>query len=377
MNGYQSTLRHERPAVARGARGLSVGVLAAVTAAAGRELCWGLRGVSRELDHWKGLAERIPDPALRADAVGSLEDKRYYTDGAGLFWILPRRRSPELLALLVAYQTIANYLDYASERGVGHRGAPAGGLMLALVDAVDVDGPLRDYYADHPWSGDGGYLASLVTRCRTACAALPRYDSARPLLLREARRGVALELCHDPDGRRRDAALHAFARREFPPTDDVSWYEQAGSATSLLGVIVLLALAAEPDGAERELQDVADVYIPWAGALSLMLDSYVDQDDDARTGAWSAVAWYGDPDAARERLAALTGRVLRDVARLPRGNRHVVIVSTMLAMYLTSDRAAAGSMAGPTRELLRAGGPLVRGLAPVLRGWRRFYGQRE
>src|ERR1044071_6039016 len=141
----------------------------AVVAGAGRQLTWGLGGVRDELRGWRSLARRIPDPVLRADALASLE-KRYYVDGAALFWILPARRDRELLALLVAYQTIANYLDCASERGAAHRGAPGKSLMLALVDAVDVGGLAHDYYADHPWSDDGGYLAALVERCRRACA---------------------------------------------------------------------------------------------------------------------------------------------------------------------------------------------------------------
>jgi tetraprenyl-beta-curcumene synthase len=377
MNDYRSTLRWRSAVKADGTAGLSPGVLAALVVAVGRELRWGVRGVSRELRHWKALAEQIPDPRLRADAVGSLEDKRYYTEGAGMFWILPARRSPELLVLLVAYQTIANYIDYASERGAAHRGGPAGGLLRALVDAVDPDAPLDDYYAGHPWSDDGGYLAALVLRCRTACAALPRYHVARPLLLREARRAIALELCHDPDDLRRDAALRALALREFRPADDVTWFEQAGSATSLLGVIVLLALAAEPVGDDHEFDAVIDAYIPWVGTLSLMLDSYIDQDDDARTASWSAVAYYPDPDAACARIAVLIRRVLADASRLPRGDRHVVIVSAMLAMYLTSDRATAGSMRGATPALLGASGQLTRRLVPVVRAWRLFYRQRE
>src|SRR5689334_18947032 len=102
--------------------------LRAVATGAGRELRWGLSGVSREAHRWRARAEQIPDPTLRADALGALADKRYYIDGAALFWILPTRRSTDLLSLLATYQTIANYLDYASERGAAARGACGGNL---------------------------------------------------------------------------------------------------------------------------------------------------------------------------------------------------------------------------------------------------------
>jgi tetraprenyl-beta-curcumene synthase len=342
-----------------------------------RELRWGLSGVRREVHRWRGLATQIPDPALRADALGSLADKRYYVDGAALFWTLPSRRADELLSLLVAFQTIANYLDYTSERGAEHRGATAESLMFALVDAVDVGAPLRDYYADHPWTDDGGYLRQLVLFCQHACARLPRYEQARSRLICEARRGHALELSHDPEPARRDAALERFAAEEFGPVAGASWFELAGAATSLLAVIVQLALAADETTTDADLNAALDLYRPWVGALSVMLDSYLDQAQDAETGDWSAIAYYPDQQTANRRIAALMERALRDAAQLRHGQRHVLILATMIAMYLTGDGATSGSVAARTRDLRRAGGPLTTTLIPVLRCWRVVYGQRR
>jgi tetraprenyl-beta-curcumene synthase len=356
---------------------LSLGTLRALGRGAARELRWGLVGVSREVHRWRALAAQIPDPVLRADALGSLADKRNYTDGAALFWILPSCRNDELLALLVAFQTMANYLDAASERGAEHRGASAGCLMVALVDAVDVGAPLHDYYADHPWTDDGGFLVALVLCCRSACMSLPRYWHARPLLLREARRGRALELCHDPEPRRRDEALEAFAHREFAPVRGTSWFELAGGASSLLAVIVLLALAADETSTDHDLHAVLDVYHAWAAPLGLILDSYIDQVEDAEARGWSAIAYYPDAQFAQRRIAVLINRALRDAARLRHGERHTLIIAMMIAMYLTSDSATSAPLADSTRQLRRAGGPLTRVLVPVLRCWRVLYQQRR
>jgi tetraprenyl-beta-curcumene synthase len=356
---------------------LRVATVVALAAGAARELRWGLVGVNREVHHWRALAMQIPDPLLRADAVGSLAEKRYYIDGAALFWTLPSHRNDELLALLVAYQTMADYLDVASERGAEHRGsASPGSLMLSLVDAVDVDAPLHDYYADHPWTDDGGYLRALVLRCRKACLSLPRYRQARPLLLREARRGHALELCHDPDPRRRDEALRAFADREFGTVAAASWFELAGNATSLLGVLALMALAGDATGTDEDLHAAVDLYCPWVGALSTMLDSYIDQADDAQSRRWSAIAYYPNSENAERRIALLMDKVLRDAGQLRHGQRHALIVAMMIAMFLTSDSATSAPFATSTRQLRRAGGPLTMVLVPVLRCWRILYRQR-
>jgi tetraprenyl-beta-curcumene synthase len=354
----------------------AVQIACALTFGTARELCWGLAGVRREVRRWRGLAAQIPDPVLRADALDSLADKRYYLDGAAFFWTLPSRRVDGLLQLLVAYQTIANYLDYASERGAEHRGASGGSLMLALVDAVDVEAPLHDYYAEHPWTDDGGYLRQLVLSCQSSCLALPHYRQARPLLISEARRGYALELCHDPDPRRRDAAL-ARLSVDFGTVPGVSWFELAGSATSLLAVIVLLAVAADETSTDGDLHAAVNVYRPWVGALSLMLDSYIDEVEDAETGSWSAIAYYPDEQLAVERIAVFMGRALRGAAQLRNGHRHVLVIATMIAMYLSSDNATSGRNAWSTRRLRRAGGWLTIVLVPILRCWRVLYRQRR
>lgn len=344
--------------------------------AASRELGWGLAAVRAEIRHCRSLASMIPDPVIRADALNSLDEKRYYTYGAALFWILPDRRSTALLRLLATYQSIANFLDYASERGAAERGIAGGNLMLALVDAVDLNSPLSDYYTEHPWRDDGGFVRALVLRCRRACAELPRYDLAQPLLRREALRAEALELCHDPEPGRRDAALLALAGRQFEADREMTWFEQTGSATSLLTVIVLLALAAEPTTTRRELDAAASTYGRWVGTLSVLLDSYFDQADDEAAGAFSAIASYPSPEAALKRMAAVTRRALAECARLHRGTRHAFIVSMMVAMYLTSDNAASSDRRADRSEVRRAAGLVVALLLPILRSWRIAYGQR-
>jgi tetraprenyl-beta-curcumene synthase len=128
----------------------------ALLVAATRELLWGLPAVSRELNAWRVRAEAIPAEPIREDALDSIEHKRDHAEGAALFWILPNHRDPRLLRLLVAYQTIWDFLDNLSERDTGE--ANGRQLHLALVEALEPGSPISDYYRHHPWKDDGGYL---------------------------------------------------------------------------------------------------------------------------------------------------------------------------------------------------------------------------
>src|ERR1700734_4377112 len=105
------------PGAFKDASYVSLGQTKALVGAVARELCWGLRAVSREVEVWRGRAATIPDHTLRQDALSSLESKRGNTDGAALFWTLPDRRRPQLLRLLVTYEIMCDFLDNVSERG--------------------------------------------------------------------------------------------------------------------------------------------------------------------------------------------------------------------------------------------------------------------
>jgi hypothetical protein len=351
---------------------LSPRQLHAVGAGAARELGWGLRAVRTEVAEWRTRALAISDPATRHQALEALADKRPLLDGAAFFWILPDRRCPELLRLLVAFQALANYHDHASERAGQGLGGP-GSSMGALLEVVDLDRPLTGY-GDESTADAGAYLRALARVCRSGCCALPSYRKARPLLLRHVHRARSLDLEHDPEPARRVQRLRCFADDEFGERPDAAWWELTAGAASMLTAIVLLALAADEQTTDDDLLHAAEAYT-WVASASAFLDNYVDQRDDAASGAHNYLTYYPAGDEAVRRIAALIERSLREAAALRHGNRHVVIVASMTALYLSSDSARSRPLRDGTRELAASGGALTRLLIPILRGWRLAYGE--
>jgi tetraprenyl-beta-curcumene synthase len=342
-----------------------------------RELLWGLRAVSREMEPWRRRAMAIPDPSIRADALSALAGKRTHAEGAALFWILPRRRKPCLLRLLVDYQVLWDFLDDVSERGALAGTSDGSGLYTALIDALDVGGPVHDYYRLHPWREDGGYLAALVEACRSGCALLPAYDEVRPVLRRETTRALVLGVNHDLDPGGRDATLRRWAEREYPSLVQASWFELTSAASASLTVHAILALAAEARCRREEVEGVYCAYFPWISALGTMLDSYVDRAEDAAGGGHVYIEHYCTEEVGVRRVRELVGRSAREARRLRNGHRHAVIVACMVAMYLSKDSAREPSMRVSTRGLVHAGGSLAVLLHPVLRAWRIAYEQRS
>lgn len=346
--------------------------LATITA---RELVWGRRAVAREIYQWRHAAERIPDARIRADALEVIERKRGNTDGAALFWTLARRRDHGLLRLIVAHEMIWDFLDCVSERAahVGERNGEQ--LHLAVVESLDASRSLSDYYRFHPWREDGGYLRSLVQACRRGIAALPSYRLVAPTVIRDAERAVVQSLNHAAEPNKRNRSLHAWALTEYPERCDVAWFELTAAASAPLHTYAMLALAAEARPTPALARRTYDAYFPWVSLATVMLDSYVDQTEDAAAGGHSYLAHYEHPQLAFARTAETIKRSLHDVLELPRGARHAVVVSCMIAMYLSKDSARAPDLRSTTRALVRAGGLPTQVLLPALRLWRIRHGQ--
>lgn len=340
-----------------------------------RELSWGLPQTGRIIASWKSCAAAIPDATLREDALYALEHKQSYLYGATLFTVLTRRRNRDLLRAVVSYEAIIDYLDQASER---HPTAPNGRrLHRALLDAVDLDRePLGDYYANHPWSRDGGYLEMLVQTCRSACARLPSIEAVLPIIVRESRRKVVLGLNHEPDPPVRDAALKAWAIGEFPVgVEDLAWFELTGASSSSLLTLALMAHACEQRLTTRTVESICESYWPWVDLSATLLDSYVDWEADLLGGDHVYLDHYPDAPAAVARVHQSVELASRRVLDAPRGHRHAVIVASMVALCLSAPSTSSPKMRAATRLVEADAGALARQLVPVLRLWRRIYRQ--
>jgi tetraprenyl-beta-curcumene synthase len=309
----------------------------ALVVAATRELLWGLKAVSREIDLWRTRALTIPDAPIREDALSSIDRKRGHTDGAALFWILPPRRDLNLLRLLVTYELIWDFLDSLNEHGA----------------------------------------CTLVESCRSGCALLPSYGRVRPYVLCEAERAQVLALNHDTDPSCRDEALKAWAARECSDERRLTWFELSGAASASMTIHAFLALAAQRACTDDEVRQTRAVYFPWMSAATTMLDSYVDQAEDELNGDHRYISHYADEVLAGDRVRDLVTRSAREARRLRNGHRHAVIAACMVAMYLSKDSARTPEMRASTASIVHAGGTLTRLLLPILRIWRIAFAQRS
>lgn len=284
--------------------------------------------VDRELELWSARAAGIPDRFLREQAIVALTEKRGNVEAtAALATLAPRRGRRAVVRASTALQVAVDYLDTLGEEGGPDQLADGLRLHESLVAALTPGAGPRDWYAHHSRGEDGGYLDALVAACQAAVASLPS-PAALPAARRAAERCGAGQSHTHADG---GAGLEAWTTTLSAPPG-LRWWEAAAGASSSVGAHALIALAGTPGATAAEAELLAAAYDPWIGALTVLLDDFVDRESDARDGAHNYLRYCGEEASARiDFLVAGARRALRDV---PRRGTHEAILNGVLAYYL-------------------------------------------
>jgi len=311
--------------------------------------------VARELDRWWERAGLIPDPGLRRQARASIAHKRFHCEGGSAFALLaPAERRPAVVRWIVAFQTISDYLDNLSDRAAPAAPSDLRRRHQAMLDALT--GPEAAIQAGRWGVDDGGYLADLASACLAEARHLPGYHQVLPALWDLTSLYVDLQVLKHGPPAQRVPLLERWHRRRAHRAPGLRWHEFAAAAGSTLGVFALIALAAGGRPRPEVVERVSGAYFPWVSALHILLDYWIDQEEDALGGDLNFTAFYPSQRSARGRLQALMGSALRAVAPLPDAGRHRDIVHGLPAIYLADGKARREPLRRQARLLVRAGG---------------------
>ncbi len=327
--------------------------------------------VQRELRAWDRRAQTIPDAALREQALEKLRHERFNTEvAATLATLVPAPRRRDVTEAIVALEVMYDYLDGISEQPGSDPLADGRQLYCALTDVVVLPaGPLADHYRHHPRGDDGGYLAALAATARRALWSLPAASVVAPTLRAVlARCGEAQTRTH-ATARLGVAQLEAWAAAQ-PEADRLRWSEvAAGAAASVLAGHALVALAGDPATTTADAERVAAAYFATC-ALTTLLDSLVDADVDALTGAHPYLGYYASEAEATERLGLLAHEAAVAVEGLPRAPHHVMTMAGAVAFYLSAPAARQADMRRLTAPIVRELRPLLGPSLAIFAAWR-------
>jgi Protein of unknown function (DUF2600). len=316
--------------------------------------------VEQELIRWTYFAEKIPETPLRQQALASIASKRFHAQGGSVYCLYPTVKDPEgILRFIVAFQTISDYLDNLCDRAGVEDQTAFHQLHLAMLDAVTPEGDLNDYYLYFPYQNDLGYLNLLVAECRTQIGKL----RSNPLILNYLRQRVQLythlQAFKHMQVPLREPYLSAWAKTYRDLFPQLSWWEFSAASGSTLEIFLLTAAALDPSLTAAEVVAIDQVYFPYVQGLHILLDYYIDTQEDRRTGDLNFVQYYQNRQQCLTRLQFFIEQSLKNCAILSFAKFHRTVIRGMLAMYLSDAKALTAANQFITKSLLKQGGPVT------------------
>lgn len=331
--------------------------------------------VDAELAAWRQQADLIPDPSLREQALNSLHFKRFHCEGGSVFASQFAQPDPGLVRAIVALQTLSDYLDNLVDRWAPGDGTAARRLHQAFLDAVEPTAPPTSYFTP-TGTDDGGYARALVDTVRKECLARPGYGAAAADIGRLARLYADLQvLKHLPVGQRRSALQSWVDDWGRPWREQLHWWELAAAAGSTLGIFALLARARQAPKTDHENAPYVDAYFPWIGALHILLDYFIDQEEDRLGGDFNFAACYDNAATALDRLHFLFRTAHAKARSLPDGQFHGLVVQGLPGLYLADEKVRRQGLDREAQALLAAGGGAARLVFLISRRRRRRQGE--
>ncbi|MFD0698596.1 tetraprenyl-beta-curcumene synthase family protein [Paenibacillus sp. GCM10027628] len=316
--------------------------------------------VDSQLSLWKAAAERIPDDELRTQALASIATKQFHCQGGAVYAAANLSMRHVLIPLIVAFQTISDYLDNLCDRSTSLDPQDFRQLHQSMLDAVDPSAPLHDYYAYRQEKDDGNYLSELVKTCQSCIFLLPSYalvaDQVRELVSLYCDLQVYKHIRKDL----REPELQEWWDKHQSRYKQLSWNEFAAATGSTLGMFMLFLAACEPQLQEEQVAHIHEAYFPYVCGLHILLDYLIDQEEDLIGGDLNFCSYYDNMEETVQRIAFIAQEAREKILCLEHPRFHRMIIEGLLALYLSDPKVNHQQQVKQISRRLMKNSPLTR-----------------
>jgi len=309
------------------------------------------------LRQWRKRAQNIPNPELRKQALMSISAKAFHCEGGALYGLLAGDHYKEAIKFIVAYQTISDYLDNLCDRSTSLNPDDFRALHESMLQALSPDLPLSSYYRCRQDQDDDGYLAALVETCREVLRALPDYAIAAHDLRQLASVYADLQVHKHVKPDERLSRLKAWFDAHKEGLPKMTWYEFAASSGSTLGIFCIVSYLFNTPVSAELISKIKRAYFPWVQGLHILLDYFIDQEEDRHGQDLNFCSYYPDDKILAQRLSHFYKQAQLSVAGLPDSSFHRLINRGLLSIYLSDNKVSQQkNIRRIARKLLRLGG---------------------
>jgi tetraprenyl-beta-curcumene synthase len=319
-----------------------------------------LPAVHKELSYWRMRAEAIPNKELRTQALASINTKTFHCEGGGILAILSLQKLEDCIKFIVAYQTISDYLDNLCDRSTSLDPADFEALHESMPNALTIGTDQKhDYYRHRVDQDDGGYLRELVLTCQSVLETVPHYGLIQAPLLELADYYCSLQVHkHVVKEERIDRLERWFGsyKKDLP---EMEWYEFSACSGSTLGIFCLVSYAFHDWMEEGHVTKIRNSYFPYIQGLHILLDYFIDQEEDRVGGDLNFCTYYSDEETMLKRLSHFLQKADLHLKGIPHEKFHKMINRGLLGVYLSDGKVNEQySVRKLAHQLIKQGGSL-------------------
>lgn len=313
--------------------------------------------VHKQLNYWKKRANEIPNQELRKQALASIETKTFHCEGGAIMALLSKKDYDKVIPFIVAYQTISDYLDNLCDRSTSLDPKDFEALHESMIDALTVGITPRNYYRYRDDQDDGGYLKELVSTCQRYLSQCRNYSLIKEDLLELCKYYCELQVHKHVHWDERVFRLKNWFSHHQTEYPNLYWYEFSASTGSTLGIFCLVSYAVRNDFKPQFTDSIRKGYFPYIQGLHILLDYFIDQEEDKQGGDLNFCFYYEDKNALQKRLEMFIKEADRHTANLPNQKFHQLINRGMLGIYLSDNKLKLqDGLKEVSKKLIRNGG---------------------
>lgn len=294
--------------------------------------------VHARLTYWRKRAGAIPNRELKAQALASIEQKTFHCEGGAIIALTALGKKNDAIRFIVAYQTISDYLDNLCDRSTSLVPEDFAALHEVMTDALTPGATPRQYYRFREDQDDGGYLVELMQACQSVLQKVPNYAIIQPYLLALCDYYCDLQIHKHVRNDEREARLQNWFEQHRDLLPEMDWHEFSACAGSTLGIFCLVSYAMRDDFEQAHAKMIWDGYFPYIQGLHILLDYFIDQDEDRAGGDLNFCFYYEDDDKLCERLIYFLNEADKHTHGLPDKKFHKLINRGLLGVYLSDQK---------------------------------------
>jgi tetraprenyl-beta-curcumene synthase len=207
-----------------------------------------------------------------------------------------------------------------------------------MSDALTLGRKPGDYYRFREDQDDGGYLNDLAQTCRSVLKEVEHYPIIKDYLLELCEYYCSLQIHKHVIHEERVPRLEKWFEDHQSNLPEMEWYEFSACSGSTLGIFCLISYAMRGDFSAVDAENIRKGYFPYIQGLHILLDYFIDQEEDREGGDLNFCFYYENPEILFKRLKHFVTEADKHTEFLPHKKFHQLINRGLLGIYLSDGK---------------------------------------